>query len=449
MDYLESLRWLQTLPDFERTGDFADRPDLAPMRALLSELGDPHLGRATVHIAGSKGKGSTGAMIEAILRAAGLTTGFYSSPHLHRYTERLRIAGQAVSRDQFAAVMTEVREASQRLAHELRSRLLTFDAMTAAGFGAFREAGVGVQIVEVGLGGLLDSTNVFDATDVVVLTPISLEHTAILGDTIAAIARQKAGIITPGAAVVVAPQRESALDVFREVAAERDATIIEVVSACQMTRTTANAEGQEFRLKTARAEYRARLPLVGRHQLDNAATAIVACEELSAKRAIELTSAHVREGLANVAWPARIEVLKKAPLVIIDGAHNGDSAKRLAAALHEHFSLPRATILFGTLSGKDVEAMAAAIAPIADAVFVAAWDSARAADPRASADFFRSHDLPVTAFGDFAQAYEAAAAHAGTRGAIVAFGAIAFVAQVREYLLGIESDRLLLASTHS
>ena len=482
MDYDQSLRWLLTLPDFERTGVFASRPDVAPMLALLSELGEPHRGRATVHIAGSKGKGSTGAMIEGVLRAAGMRTGYYISPHLHRYHERIRIAGQAIDIDSFAAAMTRVREAIDSVAPRFSGRqFLAFDALTAAGFVAFRDARVDVQIVEVGLGGLLDSTNVFGrssvagrrssgdetavgeraphapalspqsgegelAAHVVVLTPISLEHTAILGDSIAAIASQKAGIITDGATVAVAPQRESALDVFRAAAAERGASLIEVALVCQISRTTATAEGQRFKLKTPHATYDAELPLAGRHQLDNAATAIVACEALASACGMELTPAHVSAGLANVVWPGRLEVLRHKPLVIVDGAHNGDSAKRMVAALREYFGLSHATLLFGTLTGKDIASMADAVAPIADDVFVASWPSARAADPRDVAAAFRPHDVPVSMFGDLGQAYEAAVAQAGERGAVVAFGSIAFAAAVREYVLGIASDAMRLAN---
>jgi dihydrofolate synthase/folylpolyglutamate synthase len=460
MDYDAALRWLLTLPDFERTGKFAGRPDLAPMLALLRELGDPQLGRATVHIAGSKGKGSTAVMLEAMLRAAGRRTGTYISPHLHRYNERIRIDAAPCDREVFSGAMTAVRAAMEVVASSFPGRqFLAFDALTAASFVAFRDASADVQVVEVGLGGALDSTNVFQTENleprtenlpphVVVLAPISLEHTAILGTTIGAIAGQKAGIITPGAAVVVAPQRESALDVFRAAAAERGASIIEVATACQMTRTSASAEGQEFKMKSARATYDARLPLAGRHQLDNAATAIIACEELAARTGFELTPRHVREGLANVVWPARLEALKRAPLVIIDGAHNGDSAKRLVAALREYFGLSRASFLFGTLAGKDVQAMADAVASVADHVFVTAWPHARAADPREAADAFRARDVPVTAFADLPQAYEAATGEAGARGAVVAFGSIAFVAAVREYVLGIESDILRLAAAN-
>jgi dihydrofolate synthase/folylpolyglutamate synthase len=425
------------------------------VRALLAELGDPHLGRPTVHIAGSKGKGSTAVIAEAILEATGHRTGTYISPHLHRYTERIRIGGSPCTPETFASAMTIAREAIDAVAPRLPGRaFLAFDALTAAAFVAFREAAVDMQVIEVGLGGTLDSTNVFQeqraesreqsGAHVVMLTPISLEHAAILGSTIAEIAAQKAGIITPGGTVVVAPQRESALDVFRAAAAERGANVIEVASACQMTRTSAAADGQEFKLKTARATYAAKLPLAGRHQLDNAATAIVACEELAGKAGFELTPQHVREGLAKVSWPGRLEVLKRNPLVIVDGAHNGDSAKRMVSALREYFGLAHAVFLFGTLTGKDAAVMAEAIAPIADHVCIAAWPHARAADPRTLAEAFRSLDAPVSTFGDPGAALEAAQAEAGTRGAVVAFGSIAFVAAVREYLLGIESDMLRL-----
>lgn len=489
MDYDASLRWLLTLPDFERTGEFASRPDVLPMLALLRELGEPHLGRPTVHIAGSKGKGSTGAMVEAIARAAGLRTGYYSSPHLHRYNERIRIDGVAIERDGFASAMTSVRDAIERVEPRFAGRrFIAFDALTAVGFVAFRDAAVDVQVVEVGLGGLLDSTNVFGmgsgkrevgggtssdagspksdeeqtanstqqsaAVHVAVLTPVSLEHTDVLGATIPAIAAQKAGIIAPGSIVVAAPQRESALDVFHATCDERAVTMIEVAKVCQMARASATAEGQKFRLKTSRATYEATLPLAGQHQLENAATAIVASEELFAAMAgdatvqtgsIELTPEIVTKGLAGVVWPGRLEVLTRRPTVIVDGAHNGDSANRMVAALRDYFGLRRATFLFGTLAGKDVDAMAAAVAPIADAVIVTAWPSVRAADPRALAEAFRPHEVMVSSHGSIGEAYAAAVAQAGERGAVVAFGSLAFVAAVREHVLGIESDAVRLA----
>jgi len=450
--YDDALRWLLTLPDFERTGDFADRPDIGPMLALLRELGDPHLGRASIHIAGSKGKGSTGAMIEAVPRAAGLSTGHYISPHLHRWNERIRLAGQPIAPEGFAVAMEQVRPALERVAAQFPERqLLAFDALTAAAFVAFREADVAAQIIEVGLGGLLDSTNVFHAQSdeptphVVVLTPVSLEHTAILGDTIPKIAAQKAGVITEDCTVVVAPQRESALDVFNETARDRHATLIGVAKSCQLERKSANADGQDFRLKTPRATYAAHLPLAGRHQLDNAATAVLACEELCDRAGVELTEPQVRAGLASFLWPARLETLKRKPWVIIDGAHNGDSVKSMAAAVRDDFGLRSAVLLFGTVAGKDVAAMVQAAAPITASVFVTSWPSARAMDPHDAARAFRDAGGMVTTFSSLPDAYEAAVTEAGERGAVVAFGSLAFVAAVREYVLGIESDAMRLA----
>ena len=452
MDHTEALAWLRTLPDFERTGDFADRPDLAPMLELLRDLGDPHLGRSTVHIAGSKGKGSTGAMIEAVLRAAGLRTGHYVSPHLHRYTERIRLDGEPISPEAFASALSTVRPALETARRRSPGRqFLAFDALTAAGLVAFREADVAVQVIEVGLGGSLDSTNVFHPIPnpqrlttndhIVVLTPISLEHTAVLGDTIHAIARQKAGIITPGCVVVVAPQRESAIDVFREVADSRRSRLVEVAKSCQLQRTSASPEGQDFRLKAQRETYPPlHLPLAGKHQLDNAATAVVACEELGERIGVDLTPQHVRQGLASVKWPARLETIKQRPRVIIDGAHNGDSAKRMVAALRDDFGLRSAVVLFGTLAGKDVPAMASAVSGFANEVLVTAWPSARAADPRAAAEPFRDSDAPVTVMGSLPDAYEAAIARAGGHGAVVCFGSLAFVAAVRAWVLGIAGD---------
>jgi dihydrofolate synthase/folylpolyglutamate synthase len=213
-----------------------------------------------------------------------------------------------------------------------------------------------------------------------------------------------------------------------------------------MTRTSASADGQKFRLKTTRVAYEATLPLAGRHQLENAATAVLACEELCARIDIDLTAQIVARGLAAVSWPARLEVLTRRPLVVIDGAHNGDSAKRMVAALRDDFGIRRATFLFGTLAGKDIDAMAGAIAPIADAVIVASWPSPRAADPRDVAGAFRAYpDVLVSAHAGVAAAYQAAVAASGDRGAIVAFGSLAFVAAVREHVLGIESDALRLA----
>src|SRR6266545_3790195 len=212
MTYLECLRYLYSLADFERTGRYSERPDLAPMRALLQELGNPQLGRITVHIAGSKGKGSVAAMVASILKAGGISTGLFTSPHLNRFPERIQSDGEPVSNEEFAEGIEEVAAAIERIKVRMPERsLVTFDALTALALLIFRRREVQAQVIEVGLGGLLDSTNVFGPGDkqCSVITNIGLEHREILGDTVAEIARQKAGIIVEGCPTVMAPQRES------------------------------------------------------------------------------------------------------------------------------------------------------------------------------------------------------------------------------------------------
>ena len=200
MNYRQALDYLLSFTDFERSGGFTPRPDVAPVRALLRHLDEPHRGRLTVHVAGSKGKGSTAAMIASILRECGLTVGLYTSPHLHHICERIRIDGEPISEDAFARYAAALPPALDAVRREMPDRkLVTFDLLTAMAFLAFREAQADVQVLETGLGGRVDSTNAVDEKEVCVITSVSLEHQAILGDTLPQIAAEKAGIIAPGA----------------------------------------------------------------------------------------------------------------------------------------------------------------------------------------------------------------------------------------------------------
>ncbi|MDZ4278734.1 MAG: Mur ligase family protein, partial [Dehalococcoidia bacterium] len=337
MDYVEALRLLQRRDDWERSGSLGDaaRWDLRRMRSLLGRVGDPHLGRGTVHIAGSKGKGSVAAMIDAALRATGTSTGLLTSPHLHRFVERIAVDGVPAGESDFG-----------RLAGELAPHIeaedgggsfgtvSTYEALVALAFLYFRERDVDWQVLETGLGGRLDATNVFAEKEVCVITRIGLEHTAILGETVAEIAAEKAAIITPRSTVIMAPQREPAAEVVRRVCDERGVTLVEAAQVCKLNRRAAGRDGQRFTLRTPTATYQLQLPLLGAHQLENAATAVLALEAL-APHGIEIGESNVREGLASVRWPARIEVLKRRPLIVADGAHSRDSARALARTLRE------------------------------------------------------------------------------------------------------------------
>lgn len=441
MDYLQTLRWLRRRDDWERTGSPQDaaRWDLRRMHSLLARLGDPHLARGTVHVAGSKGKGSTAAMVAAVLRQAGVTTGLYTSPHVHRFTERIAVDGEPITDDDFARLLSELGphiEAED--ASGEYGTVSTFEALTALAFVAFRERGVTWQVLEVGLGGRLDATNVFDKKAVCVITPIGLEHTAVLGDTVAQIAGEKAAIITCGATVVMAPQPESAADAVRRVCAERGATLVEVAQACALSRSAHSLDGQELSLRTPRSTYRLRLPLLGRHQLDNAATAVLALEALDA-HGVSIDGTAVREGLAGVRWPCRIEILKRRPLVIADAAHSRDSARRLAQTLRDDLGLAGVTFVIGSSSDKDIDALADELAPLAAQVFATRSRNPRALPPPPIAAAFAAREVPAAVQEPVAAALEAALAQIEA-GAVVVCGSLFVAAEAREHLLGVAYD---------
>jgi dihydrofolate synthase / folylpolyglutamate synthase len=440
VDYIESLRYLYGLADFERSGRFSSRPDLAPVLALLHELDDPHLGRVTVHIAGSKGKGSVAAMAESILRAGGLRTGLFTSPHLHRFPERIQIDAQPVSTQEFAEGLTEVAAAIERVKMQLPDRpIVTFDALTAVGFLLYRKHKVQAQVIEVGLGGLLDSTNVFETKDCAVITNIGLEHRDILGDTIPEIARQKAGIIVAGCPTIMAPQRESAADVIREVAAEKNSPLTEVALVCNLRRDSAGSDSQTFRLRTPRGGYQAKLPLLGKHQLDNAATAILAVESLT-KSGTAISEEAVKQGLESVRWPGRIEVIKHRPLIVVDSAHTADSARRLRDTLLEYLRVDRATLIIGVMGDKDLEGLASAIEPATLRVIATQADHPRALPAEEVAKVFRPLSIETFVEPKLGAAIDMATALSTASDAVVILGSIALAGEARAHILGLERD---------
>jgi dihydrofolate synthase/folylpolyglutamate synthase len=349
VNYPDAVRYLLSFADFERSGRFRDRLDVAPVLVLLHRLGDPHLGRRTVHVAGSKGKGSVAAMVEAILREAGYVTGLYTSPHLHSYRERIRINGDPISVEGFVRLTAAVKRAVGEAVAEAESRsVVTFDLFTALGFLSFREADVQVQVIEVGLGGRVDSTNVFEAKDVAVITPISLEHTQILGDTVEQIAREKAAIITPGCTVVMAPQPyPNAALVIQEFAEAAGAPLVDVARGYRWRTVSQALRRQQVEIQGPGGKVRAQLALMGAHQVENAATAI-ACIEALREHGAFVPDESIPDGLVSARWPGRLEVLREVPLLVADGAHNRDSARRLREALRDTFSAERVVFVVGS-----------------------------------------------------------------------------------------------------
>jgi dihydrofolate synthase/folylpolyglutamate synthase len=262
----------------------------------------------------------------------------------------------------------------------------------------------------------------------------------VLGDTVPRIAEEKAAIVTPGATVIMAPQRESAADVIRRVAGEQGAALVEVAQACALSRQRASLDGQELTLRTPVDTYKLRLPLLGRHQLDNAATAVLAVEALAARSDVALEAAAVREGIANTRWPCRIEVVRRKPLVIIDGAHDRDSARRLAQTVRDDIGRSGVVVVVGTQRDKDIEAVADELAPLASQAIATRSRSPRARDAREVARAFAERELPVAIEEAAGAAVDAALAIAGGDGTIVVCGSLFVAAEAKEHLLGIAYD---------
>jgi len=443
VSYDEAIEWLLSFADFERSGRFQDRPDVAPMLALLERLGNPHLGRTTVHIAGSKGKGSVAAMVASILCRYPLGVGLYTSPHLHSYCERIRSCDEPISKSRFARLVEEqLRPAAGAPSRSLGDRqVVTFDLLTAIGFLAFREDGLQAQVIETGLGGRVDSTNVFQSKEVAVITPISLEHTAILGDTVEQIAREKAAIISPGCSAVMAPQLyDDVIRVIRQFADTASATVVDVASALRWQKVSHDLHGQEIRIEGPHGTIETRLPLLGAHHIENAATA-VACANALRDRIREQwydeEQTWISDGLANVRWPCRIEVLREDPLVIADGAHNRDSARRLAETLVEYFACDRALFVIGCGSDKDIEGLAEELAPLASRVMAVRAEHPRAMAPERIAEAFGRLNVDTEIMDNVPAAVDAAIAAAGGGALICVAGSLFVAAEARAHVLGL------------
>ncbi len=440
MDYSQALDYLLSFADFERSGRFRSRPDLAPMRALLHHLDDPQTGRLTVHIAGSKGKGSTAAMIASVIREGGLAVGLYTSPHLHSFCERIEVDGEPIGRKTFARQVERLPPLVVKVNRQFPDReLVTFDLLTAAGFLAFREAGVKLQVIETGLGGRLDSTNALDDKEVCVITAISREHTAILGETVRRIAEEKAGIIGRGSTVVMGLQSASAAAVIRRTCRERDADLVEVARSCLIDRHGHTPEGQDFRLQTAGASYDLHLPLLGLHQLENAAAAVSAVEAL-ARHGLSVSPEQIRRGLAGVRWPGRLEILRRRPLLVADGAHSAEAVRRLRETLLQDITFSKAILIVGASSDKEMGAMAAELEPLGAKVIATRSHNPRAAPAPAVAAAFSNRGIPTTVTETVPQAVESALAQAKPDDLICVLGSLFVVAEARAYLLGIEGD---------
>lgn len=411
-----------------RVGESEPRPRLAATRRAAELLGDPHRAYPIIHITGTNGKTSTSRIIDSILRAHGLRTGLFTSPHLTRFNERIMIDGEPISDEALAANWADVRPYLDLTDAELDAagdpRLTFFEAMTVLAFAAFADAPVDVVVLEVGMGGEWDSTNVADG-QVAVFAPISLDHTKRLGNTVAEIARTKAGIIKPDADVVTATQPPSALAELERAARLTESTLAVQDDQFAIIDATPGIGGQVISIRGLAGEYRDLfLPLLGAHQAQNAAVAIAAVETFLGRGSRVLSADVLAEGLATATSPGRLQLIGIDPPVLIDAAHNPAGAKVLVAGVRENFSFSELRIVVGILSGKDARGIIRELAGLGGQFVASHSRSERSIDYLDLADLVSEtigQDV-VPAFGSLTEAIESArewAAEQPGRGVLV------------------------------
>ena len=372
MSYPDSVQFLYSLGNETKAVKFG----LEGIRVLLRALDNPHESLRFVHVAGTNGKGSTCAMIEAALRVSGVCTGLFTSPHLSEPVERIRIDGVPVTAEAFSTAFDVVHRAAERLLRDglLETHPTYFEMVTAMAFLLFRDAGVEWVALEVGLGGRLDATNVV-TPQIAVITPVDFDHEAYLGKSIEAIASEKAGILKPGVPAVFARQRAEAEEVLTRRAAELG---ILVAHAGEWPGLDLEIDARGSRFHTR--GYEIRCPLAGEHQVDNALTAVAALHTLGVE------ASAIERGLAATVWPARLEFFEGRPDILIDGAHNPAGTRALAAHLRRFYADRRITLLYGAMRDKAIEESAGLLFPLAAEVILTAPDQPRAVRPEALAE---------------------------------------------------------------
>ncbi|GAA3903911.1 bifunctional folylpolyglutamate synthase/dihydrofolate synthase [Microbacterium invictum] len=413
-----------------RQGEQWVQPRVERTRRVLELLDDPQRTYRVVHVTGTNGKTSTSRIVESIVRAHGLRTGMFTSPHLERFTERVMIDGAPIDDGLIADAWDEITPFIDLVDAELAAAgdaaLTYFELLTVLAFVAFADAPVDVAIVEVGMGGAWDSTNTADG-DVAVFAPIDIDHADRLGSTIAEIAGIKAGIIKRGAAAVSAVQPPEAKPALMDAAAAQDATLAFEGEAFALTVQRLAVGGQQISVRGVAGTYDdLYLPLYGAHQGHNAALAIAAVESLIGAGSQPLASDVLTEGLAQVTSPGRLQLLGIAPTVLVDSAHNPHGAKALVQALGASFDFDEWGVVLGVLGDKDAAGIVTEIAPAAAHVFVTAPDSERSSDPDALADLVEASGVPVSVHMDLRDATDEARrwAAGSDRRAVVIAGSV-------------------------
>lgn len=410
LDFIHSVKWRGSRPGLSRT------------RELVEKLGSPQKRCRFIHVAGTNGKGSISAMLASILTKAGYKTGLYTSPYISRFNERISVDGQPISDGE----LCRLTELIKPVAEGMTDSPTEFEIVTALGMKHFANRECDFVVLEVGMGGRLDSTNVIDAPELAVISRIGLDHTAELGSTVEEIAVEKAGIIKPGCCVISYEQEQSVMDVLLaaclSAGADFRAAEFDAIGGVVSSR-----EGQSFRYKNGET---LTIPLLGRNQLRNAAV-VLECVDALRRRGVDISRAAVAEGLACVSWLARFEIVSKKPWFVVDGGHNPQCMETVRDNLLELFPDMRRIMLVGVLADKDYESMFSPILPYADAFVTVTPDNPRALSAQDLAKFFTDRGKPASPCETIAQGVEKAISLADADSVICAAGSLYMAGAVR------------------
>lgn len=421
--YNQALDYLYSYVDYslKKSSELAKAHfELGRMRALMDLLGNPQEAYPIIHVAGTKGKGSTSAMMAAVLSTAGYRTGLYTSPHLQDYTERIQIDGQPIAHSRLVELVEEIKPAVAKI-----PALTTFEITTALGLLHFARQNVNAAVIEVGLGGRLDATNVVHPR-VAVITALSYDHMAVLGNTLTLIAGEKAGIIKPGIPVVSSPQPEEALAVLEKVSAERNAHLTLVGRDVTFRPLEHSLDGQDFLIGGPKSVI-LRIPLLGAHQVANAATAYAALRASG----LNLSEESIHRGFASVRWPCRFDIVRREPPIVLDSAHNIDSARRLRETLDDYFPGLPVIWVFSILEDKDAQGMLVELKPRITQVIATQTEHPRVLEAQKIIDLVQPTGIPVEVVRPASAALERAIKLAGARGVVLVAGSVAFAGEMK------------------
>jgi len=422
MNYDEAIEYIHG------TQKFGSKLGLHNIGMLLELMGNPHKKLKYVHVAGTNGKGSTTAFISSILMEAGYRTGVFISPYIQRFTERIRIGNDEISRDDLAELTGFVKSNVDKMLAMGENHPTEFEIVTAIAFEYFYRKKCDIVVLEVGLGGRFDSTNIIDTPELAVITTISYDHTDRLGKTIPEIAFEKAGIIKPGGKVIIYGQTREAEEVFKTVSAQKGAVLYRT-DFDSLDLHSFDLEGQIFSFDGYK---NLRIRLLGRHQTKNAALAVKSVEVMK-KMGWEISEDDIRRGLYNTKWPGRLEVVSRNPVFIIDGAHNPEGAAVLKNALDEYFPGKPLTFIMGVVSDKDYNKMMETVLPGCRRMFAVTTDSPRALPAAVLAEKATKYCKNIQISDTIEMAIRTSISTSLPEEVICAFGSLYYIGIVRDY----------------